>query len=354
MSFNIQTPTNRQKRLEAESALALDNQKASFTGTPENMIVKVINLASHELHSHIKYQGQQILPRGASSESIDRHASFWLSTPRKQPTHAQGAVVIEGNTGAVIPEGTTATISNGNIFTFQADATIGVSGTVEGVVKSSLKGDLLNVPAGIALELSAPIVGVSSITVGADGLSGGANIETDESLVTRIEESVQAPAQGGNAADYIGWAKEVAGVTRVWAYPKQFGRGTVGILFVLDDKAGGNIPTALEVEVLEAHLNTVAPVTADIYVSAVTAKVVNLSIAVSPLTNEIKTAVTGEIQAFFKREAEPGKTLFLSRISEAISIATGEFNHVLSAPIADVESAYGELPELGVITWSAA
>jgi uncharacterized phage protein gp47/JayE len=39
-------------------------------------------------------------------------------------------------------------------------------------------------------------------------------IETLDALYSRYLQRVQNPGHGGNAADYIGWALEVPGVTK--------------------------------------------------------------------------------------------------------------------------------------------
>jgi uncharacterized phage protein gp47/JayE len=51
------------------------------------------------------------------------------------------------------------------------------------------------------------------------------------------------------------------------------------------------------------------------------------------------------------RDAEPGGTILISHIREAISIAAGEVDHVLSAPAANVTHASGQLATFGAITW---
>jgi uncharacterized phage protein gp47/JayE len=51
------------------------------------------------------------------------------------------------------------------------------------------------------------------------------------------------------------------------------------------------------------------------------------------------------------RDAQPGATLKISHIREAISIAAGEDDYVLTAPAADVAMATGQMATMGVLTW---
>lgn len=48
----------------------------------------------------------------------------------------------------------------------------------------------------------------------------------------------------------------------------------------------------------------------------------------------------------------PSGKVYLSRISEAISLATGEVAHQLRAPVTDVALGETELPVVGTITWA--
>ena len=63
-------------------------------------------------------------------------------------------------------------------------------------------------------------------------------------------------------------------------------------------------------------------------------------------------AVEAELRDLLARDAEPGGTILISRIREAVSIAAGETDNVVSTPTANVTHAAGELAVLGVITWT--
>jgi uncharacterized phage protein gp47/JayE len=51
------------------------------------------------------------------------------------------------------------------------------------------------------------------------------------------------------------------------------------------------------------------------------------------------------------REAGLGDSLLLTHIAEAISTATGETDHKLTSPLADVTAATNQLLVFGGITW---
>lgn len=101
------------------------------------------------------------------------------------------------------------------------------------------------------------------------------------------------------------------------------------------------------------HILPLAPVAgASLYIFPPVAKVVPFHIRLTPDTPEVRYAVIAELRAMFMRDAVPGGTLDHSRISEAISIATGEYKHVLVNPTDDISLAVTELPVVGDVTWS--
>lgn len=355
MSYKIPTPQEITNRLEAEAALATGTQHASLSGTAENMIARMMTVVSYELYGYISYLALQILPPTAAKEFLERHASFWLEQSRKAAAKAYGSVTITGTAATVIPAGSVANRDDGKTYTFDADATIGGGGTITAIVTASEAGSDLNTSSGVNLTLSSPIVGVTSIVVGADGLSGGTEIETDFSLLERIETRVQKPPQGGALHDYETWAKEVAGVTRAWAKESDAGVKTVLVTFVMDNKTDTIIPTVDEVTAVSDYISGVRPAGADPDISAPTETEVDFEIALDDNSVAVQNAVQAELEDYFLREGSAGgTTLYLSRISEVISAAAGEGHHNLISPAANQSFEFGELPVLGSITWSAA
>lgn len=67
---------------------------------------------------------------------------------------------------------------------------------------------------------------------------------------------------------------------------------------------------------------------------------------------EIRYAVIAEIRAMMQRDGVPDGTLKPSRISEAISLATGEYSHELISPVDDVKIEKAEIGVAGDFTWT--
>lgn len=307
--------------------------------------------ASHELHGHIQSVSQNIIYYTAEGEFLERWASIWLSTPRIAATSATGSLTVTGTTGTVLPSGTVFVRQDGATFSTTAEVTL-VAGSAVAPIKADTAGQDGNTEAGVVLSISTPIGGIASeATVTAAAVTGGADVEDDNALRARLIDRIQQPPQGGAAADYITWAKEVAGVTSAWVYPLELGANCVTVRFVRDDDAN-LIPDTAEVAAVQSHIDSKRPVTVNLTVVAPVATPLNFSIAVTPDTATVRAAVESELKDLIAREAVPGGTILLSHIREAISLASGENNYTMTAPAADVTRTTGQLTTFGAITWA--
>ncbi|MGD9664379.1 MAG: baseplate J/gp47 family protein [Novosphingobium sp.] len=314
------------------------------------VLARVLAGASHMLHGHLDWIAKQAIPDTAD-EWLPRWAGI-LGISRKAAEFADGEASFVGTTdGTIIPAGTVLRRSDDIEYETTADATLS-AGTATVPVAALVAGSIGNADAGTVLTIVNPIANVNSdATVAAGGITNGADVEGNDSLRARMLARIQQPPHGGADFDYETWALEVAGVTRAWVYPLHMGAGTVGITFVRDADTP-IIPDANEVQAVQDYIDARRPVTAEAIVFAPVADTLDFTIQVTPATAAVKAAIEAELIDFIGREAEPGGTLYLSRINEAISIAAGEFDHVLLSPADDVVYATGHLAVMGVITWA--
>lgn len=316
------------------------------------VLARVLAGASHGLYGYIDWLSRQILPDSSENEWLERHASLWLSEGRKPAAAATGAVSFTGSSGSVVPAGTVLTTAAGIQVVTTADVTLaGGAGTA--AAASVIAAAAGNLGAGTPLSLVSPVAGVqSAATVASGGLTGGADIEDDEALRGRVIARIRQPPQGGCAYDYEAWTLQIEGVTRAWVYAQELGLGTVIVRFVRDDDAS-LIPDAGEVAAVQAHIDALRPVTAQVTVVAPVAVPLDLTITgLVPDTAAVRAAIEAEVTDLLRREAVPGGTILISRLREAISIAAGEADHELTSPVANVAHAAGELAVLGTITWA--
>ena len=316
-----------------------------------NVLARVHAAAVHGLYGHLDFLARQLMIDTAEIEYLDRWSAIW-GVPRKAAAAAKGNVTFTGTNGTNVPAATQLLRSDGAAFTTDGAGVI-AAGTLTLAVTASLAGAAGNTDMNALLNLAAPIAGINgSATVAAGGLSQGADTESDDSLRARLIARIATPPQGGDKDDYIAWAKEVAGVTRAWVYPLLTGAGTVTVYFVRDDDAGTIIPDAGEIAALQAYIDARRPVTATVTVLAPVADPLAFTFTMlDPNTQAVKDAITAELADLLRREAQPGGTILLSHIREAISLAAGENNFTLTVPAADVVSAAGHMSTMGAIAF---
>lgn len=316
------------------------------------VIARVTAAVAYHLYGYLDFIQRQVMPDTAEQEFLDRWASIW-GVVRKAATFATGSVDLTGQDGSAVPAGTVLQRSDGVEYAVDAQVVI-AAGVATLAVTARSSGVAGNAAAASSMSFQSPIAGVdSSGTVAAGGITGGDDEETDAALLARLLARIQQPPHGGAEHDYVAWALEVAGVTRAWVLPGQLGPGTVGVTFVRDDDAGSIIPDAAEVQEVQDYIDdaTRRPVTADVTVFAPTPVTVDFTIHLDPDTAAVRAAVQAELEDLLRREAEPGGTLLLSHIQEAISLAAGENDHVLTVPAADVTVLATEIAVMGTITW---
>lgn len=305
------------------------------------VLSRVVAGAAHMLHGHLDFLAKQIFPDQADGEYLVRWgALFGLS--RTAATFAVGNVTFTGTNGTVIPAGTVAVRADGAEYETQADGTV-ATGEATIAVEALAAGEAGNCLEGTVLSCESPIAGVdSAVTVAAGDLTAGTDEETIEAFRARVVERMQAPPHGGNAQDYVAWAKEVAGVTRAWCYPLELGAGTVVVRFMRDDD-DDPIPSVQEVQDVQDHIDAVAPVTADVTVEAPTAVPLSMTLAVSPDTAAVRDAVAVALEDYLRRTASPGGTIPLSQLEVTVGTADGVTDFTFTSPTTDVTHATGEI-----------
>jgi uncharacterized phage protein gp47/JayE len=321
-----------------------------------NVLARVSAGAAHGLYAFLDWVARQILPDTAEAEILERHAAIWLPAGRLPAAYAQGRIAVTGADGVLIPADTRYKRADGVAFFTDSEATI-TAGEAIIEVSAADAGQAGNTDPGVALSLESPIIGIDArATVVGDGLSGGADVETDESLRARIIARIQQPPMGGAAHDYVTWAKEVPGVTRAWVYPLEMGDGTVTVRFVRD-KDPNPIPDSNEVAAVQAYIDAARPITAHVYVLAPIAAPVAFVIRLVPNTPVVRLAVEAGLRDLLLREAEPeggfneGR-LLLSHVREAISLAAGETDHELLSPTANITPEPGQMAVFGSLAWA--
>jgi uncharacterized phage protein gp47/JayE len=341
-----------------------------------------------QLHyGYLDWIALQATPYTATDEYLEAWAAL-KGIIRNPATAATGTATFTGTNGAVLSSGALLARGDGYVYQTTATGTI-ASGTVTVPVKAILPiidpvdnptggGALGNAPSGTVLTLQSTVAGIQSAGVVAAAMTGGADVETDDSLRTRMLQEYQNPPQGGDLEDYIGWALDVPGVTRAWCAPNGFGVGTVVVYVMLDQAEAGNngfpvgsngvsqhdqgpggtprgtIATGDQLTVADSIVNK-QPVTALVYVCAPTAHTINFTIsgiATAPVS--VRNAISDAIAQVMLEQGSPiaGTSVDLSAIESAIAAISGTAGFVITSPSANIANVTGELPVLGTVTYT--
>lgn len=302
------------------------------------------------LYAYLQWQAEQYLPNLAAQDGLERWAKL-LGLWYAAPSAATGALTVTGTIGSQIGIDARWQTAAGVLYRPVEAVTLTAPSQAVPVVAEAV-GAAGNLTAASVLNLISPVVGIQSqATVAAAGLTGGADQEGLESLRARVLLRLRQPPRGGSQADYESWALAAhPSVTRAWVYPRELGPGTVSVRIVCD-RLDDPIPTPAVLDAVAAYIAAVRPVTAEVYVVAPVAVPIDFTLHVTPDTAAVRAAVVGNLADLLRRESVPGGTLLLSHIKEAISAATGETDHVLTQPAADVVLTTGQFAVMGEVTW---
>lgn len=311
-----------------------------------------------DLYAFIENTAEQFMPLHASGQWLLDWGEFLIGK-KKDATAASGSVKLSGTNGVDVTAGTVLRIGS-TLYT--ATSTVAVTGgSVVVPIGASALGTGGNAAAGTTIALVSPIIGLDSDgVVLAPGLTGGHAAETLDEYQARTVERVRTPPAGGNDADYIAWAEEVAGVTRAWVQRGADGSGEVLVLIMMDDTYAdglprGSAPPGYSGDLLTTytHIRELAPDPAVLYVAGPTPKVIEVTIqGLSPDTPEMRAAVEAQLRDVIRRRAEPNKVFRKGWVAEAIALAAGEDGYDdLVAPAASVACGRREIAVLGAVRY---
>ncbi|KKM77207.1 hypothetical protein LCGC14_1372400 [marine sediment metagenome] len=329
-----------------------------------NVISKVNAGSVHLLYEYLDYQARQLFVSTADEAGLEAISSEYGIT-RKAAVAATGGGSATGTNGTLIPSGSELQSTDDQIYTTDDDQTI-AAGTATLEFTASAAGEDGNDDAGITLTFVSPIAGINtSVTVDADGIAGGSDEEIDDDLRDRVLTRKRQPPHGGTEFDYEVWALEVSGVTRSWSFPLYNGIGTIGVAFVRDNDSGSIIPDATERATVRSYIVSHtdpgtgkivgAPVTAEpgLFMIELSQRAVDFNIDISPNTVAVQNAIQSNLEDLITRDGGPGETLYVSRISEAISLASSEARHILNSPAVDITASTSQVQVLGAITFNS-
>lgn len=335
-------------------------------------------------YGYTDYVSLQACPFTATGEYLEAWAALkkiYRNAATQAGAETPGQITFPGTNGYQIPIGTPILRGDGVGYTTTSLGTV-ANGTVTvnavaNADPAGLTGAFGNCASGTLMTLGTSITGISSGGTVTTAFAGGADIETDDSLRSRMLFAYQNPPQGGAVSDYVEWAGQVPGVTRAWCNPNGFGAGTVVVYVMLDgaEAAYGGFPqgangvaTAESRGIAAAgdqltvanHIYPLRPATALAYVCSPIQNVINFTISgTANWSAATKALVESTISGVFVMYGNPlgqtagtSGTINLSDIESAIAAIAGTDGFVLQSPTGNITGTTGELPVLGTVTWN--
>jgi uncharacterized phage protein gp47/JayE len=247
---------------------------------------------------------------------------------RKSATQAIGSVTITAQDGTFIPQGTRLSTSDVTPIYFVTTADATVSGaTVDVPIEAEVGGVDGNVSSGtIALVIGdlASIITVNN----ASETTGGVDEETDEELLVRYQEKISRPITSGNQYQYEQWAKDISGISDARCYPVWNGPGTVKVVCIDENKLS---PAQSILDIVSANIEANRPIGATVTVVGVTEHAINVSatltLAAGSVLNDVITAITENITAYYESISFVDQTVRYSKIANAILDTEGVIDY---------------------------
>jgi uncharacterized phage protein gp47/JayE len=315
-----------------QAAVTLDTQSVSVTLTRSGTTVTATAASDHNLASN-----QEITISGATQ--TDYNGTYTITTTSATTfTYQISTTPVTPATGTILASYDGAPVE----------------------VQSVDYGADTNQDSGTAMTWQTPISGLNNTAyVQYDGLTGGADEESDDDYRERVLFRYQNPHALFNSAEIETQAKKVTGVTRVWVEEITPVVGAVTIYFTRDND-DNIIPSSGEVDTVKDKILEITPANTDeddVHVTSPTPVTVDFTFsALSPNNTSMQDAITANLEMLFREANDVGVNFPEDEYRCAIRQSIDEegepvASFTLSAPSGDITIADGEIAVLGTITF---
>lgn len=298
------------------------------------------------LHGAYRYLRDFIARQAVPVKSTGEFLDGWLLTyglSRKPAACAAGFVCGTGVAGKLLPSGTLVQADDGRQYLVVSDVAVDGGGKAWASAMAVVAGAAGNLAAGNALTLVSPVVGIdASFTLRTDAPGGGADTESDEQVIYRLQQRLANPPMGGCPADYARWALECPGITRAWGLRNPAGATTAGVIIVADGNAPYGLPTLAQQSAVRNYIRDPFRGPPDeLFVIVPTAQVLNFRLRIRPDSVAIRAGVTAALTDLFRREVAPGEAFPHSHVTQTIGDVVGEYDHNVMEPALVSGGAFG-------------
>lgn len=357
MSYPVPTLEQAVQRSRERLRAEMPGTDAAVWPNTQAINAKVTGGESFELYGFLQWVAKQRFATSADGDMLDQIGEQY-AVARRPATYAAGRVTVTGQPLYTLLAGQVLTRSDDVAFVVDADTAIGPGGSASLTVTARETGATPNTDAGALLSTSFATDQIDEIRVGADGIGGGAEVEDHESYRARILFRLRYPPHGGAPHDYVRWALELPGITRVWVDPLAYGPGTVGV-WIMSDANGTpyGVPHPVEVAAVADYIEGERPVTARVIVRA--PLIAPLQVQISGVPNPtaaLQARIETELRDALRRAAPVSMptapyTLRRNLLWQAVARATGDAVHAIDIPSADLPMPVGYLPAIATVCY---
>jgi uncharacterized phage protein gp47/JayE len=327
--------------------------------TPRHNLLKVFAAVDagiyHELLGDLDFLAQQLFPDTATGAYLREH---WSS--RTTPLYAaaaEGDITVSGLPGRAVPAGLVFKSASGGMYYSESAARLDAGGTAAVRVKAQDTGIKTNLEAGeeLALISAIPAGADSKAAVSEDGVTGGADAESDEEYLVRVLTQLRNPARYGKEGDFAAWALDSSPeVSAAWEY-KNFGVfGAVLVQVINGNQTAGVSPVA-NLGAVRSYLNEHAP---PVLFEARTPEIISLNPAVTlpPLedTRHNREEAAQRIRAYMQLTARPGERVTAGALRAAVIDGVGITDAVVKLAgdaTGIVQTTVLQYPYAGEVLW---
>ncbi len=342
----------------------LDDMPDSYQktiGFPTYDLLAAASLRLAETDAVIEDARASLDPENLSGGELDRYIYPRSGIARKAATFASGVLTVKGT--GTIEQGTLFESSGG--VQYAATETVSIDGESEVPVTCRVDGTAGNLPAHSVAQMPVTVQGITGCDNAAE-MTGGYAEETDAEYYARYLLKMRTPATSGNVYHYEQWALECAGVGHVRVFPRVQGANTVDV--VIADSTGQPASEEL-VKAVQDYIDPEsegagrgqAPIGAQCFVSAATAKEITLALKVFKLNTAAEDSVTAAIKSavtdYLAGTVFSQSYVSYAQIASAILSAEGVVDFeglTVGGGTANITVGERECPVLGEVTISYA
>ncbi|MCL2602436.1 MAG: baseplate J/gp47 family protein [Treponema sp.] len=231
--------------------------------SPRHSLLKVFSSVDagiyHQLLGDLEFLSRQIFPDTAEGEFLRQH---WSSkVPPLHAAAASGEVLVSGISGRNVPAGLLFGGASGERYYSESIARIADDGSGRVNVRAQNPGSAANLAAGDRLIIVSGIPpGVdSTATVGAGGISGGTDAESEEEYLVRVLAFLRNPARYGKGGDFAAWAADAtAEVSAAWEF-RNFGPLGALLIQVINGNQRDGVRPVGGLDIVRDYISAHAP-----------------------------------------------------------------------------------------------